>query len=102
MGKSLGREDGLMIDSSAVAMDSIGTSLKDSILHFSKTLNSSSNTFNDPRIRSNMRVVNAVFGNPEHLTTDVTWTTYDNGNITFAQTLISGKTTTIDFDLILV
>jgi len=64
MGKSLGREDGLMIDSSAVAMDSTGTSLKDSILHFSKTLNSSSNTFNDTRINSSMRVVNAVFGSP--------------------------------------
>lgn len=100
MGKSFTRTDGLMMDSSVVAMDANGTPLSDALLHLSDTLSGSSKTVTDSRIKSNMRVCNAVFGTPANLTSDVSWTTSD-GSVSFTYTLASGTTTTINFDLIL-
>lgn len=100
MGKSFTREDGLMIDSSVIALDNKGTSLHDGFLHKTVTIDSESVTITDSRITSNMRVCNAVLSAPEILTSDITWTTA-NGSVTFTQTITSGTSTTIDFDLIL-
>ena len=94
------RTDGIRIDNSAIAMDSAGTTLKNSILHLSSTLNSSSVTVSDSRIKSNMRVINATFSSPQNLNSDVSWTT-NNGSIVFTQTVISPYTT-IDYDLLLI
>lgn len=100
MGKSFTREDGLMIDSSAIALDANGTSLQNGFLHKSATLDAATVTVTDARITEAMRVCNATFGTPSALASDVTWTTAD-GSVTFAQTLNSNTSTTIDFDLIL-
>lgn len=99
-GNYMTRTDGIRIDNSAIAMDSAGTTLKNSILHFSSTLNSSSVTVSDSRIKSNMRVINATFSSPQNLNSDVSWTT-NNGSIVFTQTVISPYTT-IDYDLLLI
>lgn len=48
-------------------------------------------TVNDANITATMRVVNAVFGTPSAITSDITWTTAD-GSLTLAGT-ISGATT---------
>lgn len=68
-------------------------------VHLTATLNAASVTVEDDQILETMRVVNATFGTPSALTSDVAWTTA-NGSVTFTQTLASGSTTTIDCDLI--
>ena len=50
-------------------------------------------------ILASMRVVNAEFSNPAALASDVSCST-SNGKITFTQTLVSGQTTYIDCDLV--
>ena len=50
-------------------------------------------------ILASMRVVNAEFSNPAALASDVSWTT-SNGKVNFKQTLVSGQTTYIDCDLV--
>lgn len=100
MGKSFTREDGLMIDSSAIALDANGTSLQNGFLHKSATLNAATVTITDARITEAMRVCNATFGTPSALLSDVEWTT-SNGSVVFTQTLATDSSTTIDFDLIL-
>lgn len=67
--------------------------------HLTATLNAASVTVTDDKILETMRVVNATFGTPSALTSDVSWTT-TNGSVTFTQTLAPGSTTTIDCDLI--
>ena len=68
-------------------------------VHLTATLNAASVTVQSDQILESMRVVNATFGTPSALTSDVTWTTA-NGSVTFAQTLVSGSSTTIDCDLV--
>lgn len=68
-------------------------------VHLTATLNAASVTVQSDQILESMRVVNATFGTPSALTGDVTWTTA-NGSVTFAQTLASGASTTIDCDLV--
>lgn len=68
-------------------------------VHLTATLNAASVTVTDDQILETMRVVNATFGTPSALTSDVAWATA-NGSVTFTQTLASGSTTTIDCDLI--
>ena len=68
-------------------------------MHLTATLNAASVTVQSDQILESMRVVNATFGTPSALTSDVTWTTA-NGSVTFAQTLASGSSTTIDCDLV--
>ncbi len=106
MGKSLTREDGLMIDSSAIAVDSSGHSLEDAFIHMSVILDDTTaatsgytKTINDTRINEHMRVINADFTNPINLLTDVSWTTA-NGYVTFAYDITASKTTTMEFDLV--
>jgi len=74
MGKSFTREDGLMFDSSVIAMDSSGHGLNNAFLHFSNiTLDDSTpaaesgyytTTVNNSKINSNMRVINAALTTP--------------------------------------
>lgn len=100
MGKSFGRNDGIMIDSQAVAVNEDGVPLSNALLHKTATLNAASVTVSDSRITANHRVCNATFGTPSSLTSDVSWTTAA-GSVTFTQTLATDSSTTIDFDLIL-
>lgn len=100
MGKSFGRNDGIMIDSQAVAVNANGVPLSNALLHKTATLNAASVTVSDSRITANHRICNATFGTPSSLASDVSWTT-SGGKVVFTQTLATGTTTTIDFDLIL-
>lgn len=52
---------------------------------------------NDSRITATMRVINATFGTPNNVASNVTWTTAA-GTISFTGTFTG--TTTIDFDLV--
>ena len=54
-------------------------------------------TKSDSRITATMRVINAVFGTPSNVTSNVSWLT-TAGSVTFTGTFAG--TTTIDFDLI--
>lgn len=102
MGKSFTRNDNFMIDGSVVAMDASGNPLSNAFLHLSTTfaVSSTTTTVTDSRITSSMRVVNAEFGTPSSLTSDVSWTT-SNGSIVFTYTLATDATTTISFDLVM-
>ena len=83
MGKSFAREDGLMIDSSAIAVDSSGHSLENALIHISGiTLSDAtsitggySTTVSDSRINDKMRIINADLTGENNLLTDVSWTT---------------------------
>ena len=68
-------------------------------IHVSGTISAFPYTITDSRITANHRVVNAIFGAPANVTTDVTWTT-SAGSCVFSGTLSSGTTTTIDFELL--
>ena len=68
-------------------------------VHLTATLNAASVTVQSDQILESMRVVNATFGTPSALTSDVAWATA-NGSVTFTQTLASGSSTTIDCDLV--
>ena len=67
-------------------------------IHLQVTANAGSAVSkNDSRITATMRVINAVFGTPSNVTSNVTWTTAA-GTISFTGTFVG--TTTIDFDLV--
>ena len=68
-------------------------------IHLTATLNAASVTVTDDRILETMHVVNATFGTPNALISNIQWTTA-NGSVTFTQTLVSGLSTTISCDLI--
>lgn len=68
------------------------------LVHFTVTLSALPYTVNDSRIAANMRVIDAVFGTPSAVASDLTWATAA-GSVTFAGTLSSGGSTTLDFDL---
>lgn len=97
MGTSLTRNDGIMLDSSVIAMDNIGTPLKNMMLHISGTLSGTSTQFNDSRITTSHRVINVVLGAPTNLSSNLTWTT-NAGSVIFTHTLSAN--TSIDFELI--
>lgn len=102
MGKSFTRNDNLMIDGSAIAMDANGNPLSNAFLHLTTTFvaSSTTTTVTDSRITSSMRVVNSEFGTPTSLTSNVSWTTSD-GSIVFTYTLADSASTTIEFDLVM-
>ena len=78
--------------------DELKILFKRGLIHCSGTIpQGSTKTFSSNYITQNMVVVNAVFGTPSNVTSDVTWTTAD-GSITFAGTF--AESTTITFDLI--
>ena len=107
MGKSFTREDGLMIDSSAIAMDSSGHSLENALIHMSNitlsdataTTGGYSTTVSDARINEKMRIINADLTGEGNLLTDISWTTSE-GQVIFTYNINTGTTATIDFDLI--
>lgn len=70
-------------------------------IHLSTTLTSLPVTISNSSITSSMRVIEAVFGTPSAMSSALSWTTAD-GSVTFSGTLASGKTTTLNFDLITV
>ena len=65
-------------------------------LHFSITLTSLPRQVDDERITANMRVINAVFGTPTAIRSNISYTTSAT-NIVFSGSM--DGTTTLDFDL---
>ena len=68
-------------------------------LHLSGTISSFPYTINDGRLTSQMRVINCVFGSPENVLSDVTWSTETTGKIILNGALKTNTTTTVDLDV---
>lgn len=69
------------------------------VRHISGLISALPATFSYSFITADHRVINATFGTPSALTSDVTWTT-SAGEIVFSGTLANLATTTIDFDIV--
>lgn len=68
-------------------------------IHYSVTISAFPHTITDARLTSQMRVLNCVFGSPENLKSNVSWTTETAGKLILNGTLESGETTTAEIDV---
>lgn len=84
-------------------LDALDASVSDletyEVHHVTGTISALPASFSYSWITADHRVINCVFGNPQALTSDVTWTT-SAGDITFSGTMANLATTTIDFDIV--
>ena len=84
-------------------LDALDASVSDletyEVHHVTGTISALPASFSYSWITADHRVINCVFGNPQALTSDVTWTT-SAGDITFSGTMENLQTTTIDFDIV--
>lgn len=69
------------------------------VRHITGSITSLPKSFSYAFITANHRIINCVLGTPSAVVSDLTWTTSE-GDVTFAGTLATGGSTTIDFDIV--
>lgn len=92
--------DSTSVQSHITSIESDVTDLqKYEVRHISGSITSLPKSFSYAFITTDHRVINCVLGTPSAVVSDLTWTT-SAGDVTFAGTLATSGSTTIDFDIV--